>query len=177
MHYRGVVAACGLAGGADLNGTVYPFILRGVRLIGIDSVMCPADERRAAWHGWRAISTPACWTDDHDDPARASGRDGAALSERRGQGARRRRRQRLTAPPMPGGRCPVCGAPPVSGELPVRVERHGQVIVRLEVPMEACSACDWVSIDDEVLEETLLELERHTLPGDDIVLPRLGYDA
>lgn len=47
--YRGTVAACGLAGGNDLPTTVLPFILRGVRLIGIDSVMCPADVRAAAW--------------------------------------------------------------------------------------------------------------------------------
>jgi acrylyl-CoA reductase (NADPH) len=49
MQYHGVVAACGLAGGATFNGTVFPFILRGVRLIGVDSVYCPKAERRAAW--------------------------------------------------------------------------------------------------------------------------------
>jgi len=48
-RYRGVVAACGLAQGMDLPGSVAPFILRGVRLIGIDSVMCPQPQRRAAW--------------------------------------------------------------------------------------------------------------------------------
>jgi len=48
-RYRGVVAACGLAQGMDLPASVAPFILRGVRLIGIDSVMCPQPERRAAW--------------------------------------------------------------------------------------------------------------------------------
>ena len=40
-RYRGAVAACGLAGGMDLPTTVAPFILRGVSLLGIDSVMCP----------------------------------------------------------------------------------------------------------------------------------------
>jgi len=49
MHYNGVVAACGLAGGADLPTTVMPFILRGVRLIGVDSVMLPVAERIPAW--------------------------------------------------------------------------------------------------------------------------------
>ena len=49
MKYRGVVAACGLAGGMDFPATVAPFILRGVTLAGIDSVMCPLDERREAW--------------------------------------------------------------------------------------------------------------------------------
>lgn len=49
MKYHGVVAACGLAGGPDLPGTVIPFLLRGVRLIGIDSVLCPYDKRVTAW--------------------------------------------------------------------------------------------------------------------------------
>ncbi|MDK8874246.1 MDR family oxidoreductase [Paracoccus sp. SSJ] len=49
MKYRGVVAACGLAGGMDFPATVAPFILRGVTLTGIDSVMCPPAERREAW--------------------------------------------------------------------------------------------------------------------------------
>ena len=48
-RYGGVVAACGLAQGMDLPASVAPFILRGVRLIGIDSVMCPRDRREAAW--------------------------------------------------------------------------------------------------------------------------------
>jgi len=49
MHYGGVVAACGLAGGADLPTTVMPFILRGVRLLGVDSVMLPTPQRLVAW--------------------------------------------------------------------------------------------------------------------------------
>jgi acrylyl-CoA reductase (NADPH) len=48
-RYGGAVAACGLAGGMDWPATVAPFILRGVSLIGIDSVMCPLDRRREAW--------------------------------------------------------------------------------------------------------------------------------
>jgi acrylyl-CoA reductase (NADPH) len=48
--YRGAVAACGLAGGMDLPVTVAPFILRGVSLLGIDSVMRPVADRRAAWN-------------------------------------------------------------------------------------------------------------------------------
>lgn len=47
--YRGVVTACGLAGGMDLPASVAPFILRGVTLAGVDSVMCPRDERVVAW--------------------------------------------------------------------------------------------------------------------------------
>ena len=49
MSYGGGVAACGLAGGNGLSTTVIPFLLRGVRLLGIDSVMCPIDERLAVW--------------------------------------------------------------------------------------------------------------------------------
>ncbi len=47
--YRGFVTACGLAQGADLPGTVMPLILRGVSILGIDSVMCPKGPRMAAW--------------------------------------------------------------------------------------------------------------------------------
>lgn len=46
---HGVVAACGNAGGAELHTTVFPFILRGVTLAGIDSNTCPVPRRRAAW--------------------------------------------------------------------------------------------------------------------------------
>lgn len=47
--YGGAVAACGLAGGSDLPATVLPHILRGVALLGIDSVMAPPEKRRRAW--------------------------------------------------------------------------------------------------------------------------------
>ena len=47
--YRGVVTACGLAAGMDFPATVAPFILRGVTLVGVDSVMCPRPERVEAW--------------------------------------------------------------------------------------------------------------------------------
>jgi acrylyl-CoA reductase (NADPH) len=46
---EGAIAACGLAGGMDLPTTVAPFILRGVSLLGINSVTCPAEHRREAW--------------------------------------------------------------------------------------------------------------------------------
>jgi acrylyl-CoA reductase (NADPH) len=48
-RYHGAVAACGLAGGMDLPASVAPFILRGVALLGIDSVMCPIARRLEAW--------------------------------------------------------------------------------------------------------------------------------
>jgi len=47
--YGGAIAACGLAAGMDLPSSVAPFILRGVCLLGIDSVMCPIERRRVAW--------------------------------------------------------------------------------------------------------------------------------
>jgi acrylyl-CoA reductase (NADPH) len=47
--YRGAIAACGLAAGMDLPSSVAPFILRGVCLLGIDSVMCPIELRKTAW--------------------------------------------------------------------------------------------------------------------------------
>jgi acrylyl-CoA reductase (NADPH) len=49
MRYGTSVAACGLAGGADLPASVFPFILRGVALLGVDSVMCPSARRHIAW--------------------------------------------------------------------------------------------------------------------------------
>ncbi len=49
VSYRGCVACCGVAGGAEFNGTVYPFILRGITLCGIDSAWCPDDQRAELW--------------------------------------------------------------------------------------------------------------------------------
>ncbi|MEE4254776.1 MAG: YhdH/YhfP family quinone oxidoreductase [Desulfuromusa sp.] len=48
-QYDGVVTCCGLVGSTDLNVSVFPFILRGVRLIGIDSAECPMARRTRAW--------------------------------------------------------------------------------------------------------------------------------
>jgi acrylyl-CoA reductase (NADPH) len=58
-RYGGVVAACGLAQGSDLPGTVLPFILRGVTLAGVDSVMAPIAARREAWDRLAADLDPA----------------------------------------------------------------------------------------------------------------------
>ncbi|MFM2056212.1 MAG: hypothetical protein RLY71_597 [Pseudomonadota bacterium] len=59
MKYRGVVTACGLAGGMDFPSSVAPFILRGVTLAGIDSVMCPRPERQLAWQRLATDLDPA----------------------------------------------------------------------------------------------------------------------
>ncbi len=50
VDYEGTVAACGLAAGFDLPTTVMPFILRGINLQGVDSVMCPLAKRTEAWN-------------------------------------------------------------------------------------------------------------------------------
>ncbi len=62
LNYRGIVAACGLVGGADLPLSVYPFLLRGVTLAGIDSAKCPRAPREEMWRRlsgeWR-VELPA----------------------------------------------------------------------------------------------------------------------
>lgn len=59
MAYRGAIAASGLTGGIEVHTTVIPFILRGIKLLGIDSVMCPMDERTAAWRRLATDMKPA----------------------------------------------------------------------------------------------------------------------
>jgi len=49
MQYNGAIASSGLTGGTEVHTTVMPFILRGVKLLGIDSAMCPAPKRQAVW--------------------------------------------------------------------------------------------------------------------------------
>ncbi len=58
-RYGGAIAACGLAGGMDLPTSVAPFILRGVSLLGIDSVMCPLPLRQEAWRRLETDLDPA----------------------------------------------------------------------------------------------------------------------
>ncbi len=62
MMYNGVIANSGLTAGTELQTTVLPFILRGVKLLGIDSVMCPAEKRRAVWSRLAADLKPASLT-------------------------------------------------------------------------------------------------------------------
>ncbi|HEY4162109.1 MAG TPA: MDR family oxidoreductase [Dongiaceae bacterium] len=50
LMYHGAIASCGLAGGVKFEATVVPFLLRGVSILGIDSVNCPFERRRQAWH-------------------------------------------------------------------------------------------------------------------------------
>lgn len=63
MKYGGVVAACGLAQGMDLPSTVMPFILRGVTLAGIDSVMRPTADRIEAWDSLGELLDPSVFDD------------------------------------------------------------------------------------------------------------------
>ncbi|WP_417730105.1 YhdH/YhfP family quinone oxidoreductase [Rosistilla oblonga] len=57
--YRGCIAACGLAGGHELQTTVYPFLLRGITLAGIDSAMCPMPQRLEIWNRLASDWKPA----------------------------------------------------------------------------------------------------------------------
>ena len=84
VRYGGAVAASGLTGGNNLATTVYPFIIRGVSLLGIDTVATPIEERRTLW-----ADMAECL------PARAL----------RGDGARGDRPRRAHRRPRPGARC------------------------------------------------------------------------
>jgi acrylyl-CoA reductase (NADPH) len=59
LKYGGSVAACGLVGGVELDTHVFPFILRGVSLLGIDSVRCPTPRRLDAWRTLATTMPPA----------------------------------------------------------------------------------------------------------------------
>jgi acrylyl-CoA reductase (NADPH) len=59
MMYGGCIASSGLTGGTDVHTTVLPFILRGIKLLGIDSVMCPASKRQEVWRGVAADLKPS----------------------------------------------------------------------------------------------------------------------
>ena len=59
-RYRGIVTCCGNVGGAEFPLSVYPFILRGVTLAGIDSASCPMPDRRAIWAKLAGEWKPAC---------------------------------------------------------------------------------------------------------------------
>ena len=69
--YGGAIAACGLAGGMDLPTSVAPFILRGVSLLGIDSVMAPKPLRLEAWRRLASdLDHGQARRHDHKNPAR-----------------------------------------------------------------------------------------------------------
>jgi acrylyl-CoA reductase (NADPH) len=61
LDWHGAVAACGNAGGYELHTTVFPFILRGVSLLGIDSNTAPLELRNEAWH--RLVDLPKSTAD------------------------------------------------------------------------------------------------------------------
>jgi len=67
MQYGGVVTACGLAQGMDFPASVAPFILRGVTLVGIDSVMRPIEDRVEAWQRLTDIIAPEIFDDISTD--------------------------------------------------------------------------------------------------------------
>ena len=68
-RYGGAVAACGLAQGMDFPASVAPFILRGITLYGIDSVMAPMALRSTPGSGWPATWTWRSWKHDARDRA------------------------------------------------------------------------------------------------------------
>ncbi len=79
-RYNGIVAACGLAGGADLPGTVMPYLLRNVCLQGIDSVMAPMALRERAWQDLGELLDPARLADvASDEPLARVPELGAAI--------------------------------------------------------------------------------------------------
>ena len=87
MMYNGCIASSGLTGGTELQTTVLPFILRGVKLLGIDSVMCPTAKRQEVWRRLATDLKPAGLR----TIASEIGLDGAARRVRdaaRGRGAR-----------------------------------------------------------------------------------------
>src|SRR5699024_9124882 len=63
MKYGGSVALSGLTGGTDVSTSVYPFILRGVNLLGIDSVYCPMNQRKMVWERLASDMKPNHLTD------------------------------------------------------------------------------------------------------------------
>ena len=67
--------------------------------------------------------------------------------------------------------CPLCRGPTHATAVPIRVERGGHEILKILVPASACERCDHLAVDDEATEEAVAALERHTEPGDDIILP------
>jgi YgiT-type zinc finger domain-containing protein len=67
--------------------------------------------------------------------------------------------------------CPICGGLAEPIRLPVTVRRQGRTVCCLEVPARRCGECGHVDVEDERQEELIAVLERHSLPGDDIVFP------
>ena len=96
VRYGGAVAASGLTGGNDLATTVYPFIVRGVALLGIDTVATPIDERRALWNDMADAFPLAALRGDGQRGDRARRPDGGARP-----GTRCRGRGRILVNPGP----------------------------------------------------------------------------
>jgi alcohol dehydrogenase len=59
MMHRGIITCCGMITGQELNTNVFPFILRGLTLIGIDSAECPIDQKREIWSELGGAGKPA----------------------------------------------------------------------------------------------------------------------
>ena len=107
VRYGGAVAASGLTGGNDLSTTVYPFIVRGVALLGIDTVATPIEERRALWAEMADVFPLGRCEDMVNEEI---GLDGPHLGPR----PRPRRRR---ARPRPGGAGPLTPPKPGAARL------------------------------------------------------------
>ncbi len=103
-RYGGIVAACGLAQGFDLPGTVMPFILRGVTLAGIDSVMAPLALRQEAWRRLAARPRPGALDLITEEMPldEAIAKAGALLGGRRARPGRGQRSERAKRPRVSG---------------------------------------------------------------------------
>lgn len=75
---------------------------------------------------------------------------------------------------MTGRLCPICRGETGATLLPVFVRRAGRTVFELRVPAAKCPECGHVDIDDGTQEQVIAELERHSLPGDDLVFPLEG---
>ena len=137
-RYGGAVAASGLTGGNELTTTVYPFIVRGVALLGIDTVATPIDERRALW-ATMATEFPMDRCEAMVDKEIGLGDLTEALKlvlDGRRARAHPRRPAPLTRPavssprrrrPATRRRCRCCTAPSSTAPGPTRVDAPGGV--------------------------------------------------
>ena len=99
--YGGAVAASGLTGGTSLETTVFPFILRGVSLLGVDSVNTPDDVRRAVWERLAGDLRPNGLDESHHPRDRARRRRRVPRRRAGRQGRRPHRREGLLMPERP----------------------------------------------------------------------------
>lgn len=72
---------------------------------------------------------------------------------------------------MAGRSCSACAGRVRLDSLPVSIRRQGRIVYRLKVPAWRCTACGQLEIDEAVRESVVVDIERHSQPGDDVILP------